>query len=63
MSAEDLLLVEGMSMNNKEQVNASHLITAARLGNRKAEAVLRTGTKNTPLFTYHVFSITTRSVL
>ncbi|XP_062864844.1 bifunctional UDP-N-acetylglucosamine 2-epimerase/N-acetylmannosamine kinase isoform X2 [Trichomycterus rosablanca] len=39
---EDLLLVEGMSVNNKEQVNASHLITAARLGNSKAEAVLRT---------------------
>ncbi|XP_072526329.1 bifunctional UDP-N-acetylglucosamine 2-epimerase/N-acetylmannosamine kinase isoform X2 [Salminus brasiliensis] len=39
---EDLLLVEGMSVNNKEQVNAVHLINAARLGNRKAEAVLHT---------------------
>ncbi|KAM9449468.1 bifunctional UDP-N-acetylglucosamine 2-epimerase/N-acetylmannosamine kinase isoform 2-T2 [Clarias gariepinus] len=39
---EDLLLVPGMSVNNKEQVNASHLIQAARHGNSKAEAVLRT---------------------
>ncbi|XP_060771876.1 bifunctional UDP-N-acetylglucosamine 2-epimerase/N-acetylmannosamine kinase-like [Neoarius graeffei] len=39
---EDMLLVEGMSLNNKEQVNASHLIQAARLGNSKAEGVLRT---------------------
>ncbi|TSN95671.1 Bifunctional UDP-N-acetylglucosamine 2-epimerase/N-acetylmannosamine kinase [Bagarius yarrelli] len=39
---EDLLLVEGMSLNNKEQVNASHLVQAARLGNSKAEGVLRT---------------------
>ncbi|KAB5518632.1 hypothetical protein PHYPO_G00168210 [Pangasianodon hypophthalmus] len=39
---EDLLVVEGMSLNNKEQVNASHLVQAARLGNSKAEGVLRT---------------------
>ncbi|TRY85740.1 hypothetical protein DNTS_031921, partial [Danionella cerebrum] len=39
---EDLLLVEGMSLNNKEQVNATHLITAAHLGNSKAESVLHT---------------------
>ncbi|KAK3507702.1 hypothetical protein QTP70_034716 [Hemibagrus guttatus] len=39
---EDLLLMEGMSVNNKEQVNASHLVQAARLGNRKAEGVLQT---------------------
>ncbi|XP_066517157.1 bifunctional UDP-N-acetylglucosamine 2-epimerase/N-acetylmannosamine kinase isoform X2 [Hoplias malabaricus] len=39
---EDMLLVEGMSVNNKEQVNAIHLINAARLGNSKAEAVLHT---------------------
>ncbi|KAG7313818.1 hypothetical protein KOW79_022314 [Hemibagrus wyckioides] len=39
---EDLLLMEGMSVNNKEQVNASHLVQAARLGNSKAEGVLQT---------------------
>ncbi|XP_059409699.1 bifunctional UDP-N-acetylglucosamine 2-epimerase/N-acetylmannosamine kinase-like isoform X2 [Carassius carassius] len=39
---EDLLLVEGMTVNNKEQVNAIHLIDAARLGNSKAESVLHT---------------------
>ncbi|XP_068070512.1 bifunctional UDP-N-acetylglucosamine 2-epimerase/N-acetylmannosamine kinase isoform X2 [Danio rerio] len=39
---EDLLLVEGMTLNNKEQVNAIHLINAARLGNSKAETVLHT---------------------
>ncbi|XP_026990482.1 bifunctional UDP-N-acetylglucosamine 2-epimerase/N-acetylmannosamine kinase isoform X1 [Tachysurus fulvidraco] len=39
---EDLLLMEGMSVKNKEQVNASHLVQAARLGNSKAEGVLRT---------------------
>uniref|UniRef100_A0A3B4CVD2 Bifunctional UDP-N-acetylglucosamine 2-epimerase/N-acetylmannosamine kinase n=1 Tax=Pygocentrus nattereri TaxID=42514 RepID=A0A3B4CVD2_PYGNA len=39
---EDLLLLDGMSVNNKEQVNAVHLINAARLGNRKAEGVLHT---------------------
>uniref|UniRef100_A0A671RGX4 Bifunctional UDP-N-acetylglucosamine 2-epimerase/N-acetylmannosamine kinase-like n=1 Tax=Sinocyclocheilus anshuiensis TaxID=1608454 RepID=A0A671RGX4_9TELE len=40
---EDLLLVEGMTVNNKEQVNAIHLINAARLGNSKAESILHTG--------------------
>uniref|UniRef100_A0A671KFK0 Bifunctional UDP-N-acetylglucosamine 2-epimerase/N-acetylmannosamine kinase n=1 Tax=Sinocyclocheilus anshuiensis TaxID=1608454 RepID=A0A671KFK0_9TELE len=39
---EDLLLVEGMTLNNKEQVNAIHLINAAHLGNSKAESVLHT---------------------
>lgn len=39
---EDLLLVEGMTVNNKEQVNAVHLIDAACLGNSKAESVLHT---------------------
>ncbi|XP_056587351.1 bifunctional UDP-N-acetylglucosamine 2-epimerase/N-acetylmannosamine kinase isoform X2 [Triplophysa dalaica] len=39
---EDLLLVEGMSLNNKEQVNASHLINAAQNGNSEAESILRT---------------------
>ncbi|XP_056120502.1 bifunctional UDP-N-acetylglucosamine 2-epimerase/N-acetylmannosamine kinase-like [Rhinichthys klamathensis goyatoka] len=39
---EDLLLVEGMTVNNKEQVNAIHLINAARLGNSKAESALHT---------------------
>uniref|UniRef100_A0A673H000 Bifunctional UDP-N-acetylglucosamine 2-epimerase/N-acetylmannosamine kinase-like n=1 Tax=Sinocyclocheilus rhinocerous TaxID=307959 RepID=A0A673H000_9TELE len=41
-SSEDLLLVEGMTVNNKEQVNAIHLINAARLGNSKAESILHT---------------------
>lgn len=41
---EDLLLVDGMSLNNKEQVNARHLINAAQYGNSKAESVFRTGT-------------------
>lgn len=40
---EDLLLMEGMTVNNKEQVNAIHLIDAACLGNSKAESVLHTG--------------------
>lgn len=39
---EDLLLVEGMTVNNKEPVNATHLINAAHLGNSKAESVLLT---------------------
>uniref|UniRef100_A0A8C2ELR2 Bifunctional UDP-N-acetylglucosamine 2-epimerase/N-acetylmannosamine kinase n=1 Tax=Cyprinus carpio TaxID=7962 RepID=A0A8C2ELR2_CYPCA len=39
---EDLLLVEGMSVNNKEQVNAIHLLNAARLGNSKAGSILHT---------------------
>ncbi|XP_026122670.1 bifunctional UDP-N-acetylglucosamine 2-epimerase/N-acetylmannosamine kinase-like isoform X3 [Carassius auratus] len=39
---EDLLLVEGMTVNNKEQVNAVHLLDAARLGNSKAESILHT---------------------
>ncbi|XP_050969896.1 bifunctional UDP-N-acetylglucosamine 2-epimerase/N-acetylmannosamine kinase isoform X4 [Labeo rohita] len=39
---EDLLMVDGMTINNKEQVNAVHLINAARLGNSKAESVLHT---------------------
>lgn len=43
LMTEDLLLVEGMTVNNKEQVNAIHLIKAAHLGNSKAESVLHTG--------------------
>ncbi|XP_061101466.1 bifunctional UDP-N-acetylglucosamine 2-epimerase/N-acetylmannosamine kinase-like isoform X2 [Conger conger] len=39
---EDLLLVEGMSLKKEEPVSAINLINAARLGNAKAEAVLRT---------------------
>uniref|UniRef100_A0A8C9EW23 Glucosamine (UDP-N-acetyl)-2-epimerase/N-acetylmannosamine kinase n=1 Tax=Pavo cristatus TaxID=9049 RepID=A0A8C9EW23_PAVCR len=39
---EDLLLVEGMSMKNEEVVSAAHLIQAAKLGNAKAESILRT---------------------
>ncbi|XP_009082297.1 PREDICTED: bifunctional UDP-N-acetylglucosamine 2-epimerase/N-acetylmannosamine kinase isoform X2 [Acanthisitta chloris] len=39
---EDLLLVEGMSMKKEEVVSAAHLIQAAKLGNTKAESILRT---------------------
>uniref|UniRef100_A0A8C9T5U3 Glucosamine (UDP-N-acetyl)-2-epimerase/N-acetylmannosamine kinase n=1 Tax=Scleropages formosus TaxID=113540 RepID=A0A8C9T5U3_SCLFO len=39
---EDLLLVEGMSLKKDEQVTAAHLISAAHLGNSKAEAMLQT---------------------
>ncbi|KAM6289307.1 bifunctional UDP-N-acetylglucosamine 2-epimerase/N-acetylmannosamine kinase isoform 3-T3 [Aegotheles albertisi] len=39
---EDLLLVEGMSMKKEEVVSAAHLIQAAKLGNRKADSILRT---------------------
>ncbi|XP_009995872.1 PREDICTED: bifunctional UDP-N-acetylglucosamine 2-epimerase/N-acetylmannosamine kinase isoform X3 [Chaetura pelagica] len=39
---EDLLLVEGMSMKNEEVVSAAHLIQAAKLGNTKANSILRT---------------------
>ncbi|XP_024914088.1 bifunctional UDP-N-acetylglucosamine 2-epimerase/N-acetylmannosamine kinase isoform X2 [Cynoglossus semilaevis] len=37
---EDLLKVEGMDMKLSEPITAAHLITAARLGNSKADAVL-----------------------
>ncbi|XP_059192730.1 bifunctional UDP-N-acetylglucosamine 2-epimerase/N-acetylmannosamine kinase isoform X2 [Centropristis striata] len=37
---EDLLSVDGMDMKLTEPITAAHLITAARLGNSKAEAVL-----------------------
>lgn len=40
---EDLLIVEGMELKNDETVTASHLIQAAKLGNKKAESILRTG--------------------
>lgn len=43
LHAEDLLFTEGMTLNKEEPVNAVHLINAARLGNSKADAVLRTG--------------------
>ncbi|XP_009586326.1 PREDICTED: bifunctional UDP-N-acetylglucosamine 2-epimerase/N-acetylmannosamine kinase isoform X2 [Fulmarus glacialis] len=39
---EDLLLVEGMSMKKEEVVSAAHLIQAAKLGNTKADGILRT---------------------
>ncbi|XP_009873327.1 PREDICTED: bifunctional UDP-N-acetylglucosamine 2-epimerase/N-acetylmannosamine kinase isoform X2 [Apaloderma vittatum] len=39
---EDLLLVEGMSMKDDEIVSAAHLIQAAKLGNTKADSILRT---------------------
>lgn len=43
-SPEELLEVEGMvDLKKAESISAIHLINAARLGNRKAEAVLRTG--------------------
>ncbi|KAJ8382336.1 hypothetical protein SKAU_G00031140 [Synaphobranchus kaupii] len=38
----DLLIMEGLRLKSEESVNADHLISAARLGNPKAEAVLRT---------------------
>lgn len=40
---EDLLLVEGMSVPKDEAVGAPHLIQAAKLGNTKAQNILRTG--------------------
>ncbi|KAJ8247421.1 hypothetical protein GJAV_G00246200 [Gymnothorax javanicus] len=39
---EDLLFVEGMSLKKEEPVTAVDLINSARLGNAKAEAILRT---------------------
>ncbi|NP_001361726.1 bifunctional UDP-N-acetylglucosamine 2-epimerase/N-acetylmannosamine kinase isoform X2 [Pongo abelii] len=39
---EDLLLVEGMSVPKDEAVGALHLIQAAKLGNAKAQSILRT---------------------
>uniref|UniRef100_A0ABI7WWM8 UDP-N-acetylglucosamine 2-epimerase domain-containing protein n=4 Tax=Felidae TaxID=9681 RepID=A0ABI7WWM8_FELCA len=39
---EDLLLVEGMSVPKDEAVSAVHLIQAAKLGNVKAQSILRT---------------------
>ncbi|XP_058881814.1 bifunctional UDP-N-acetylglucosamine 2-epimerase/N-acetylmannosamine kinase isoform X2 [Acipenser ruthenus] len=38
---EDMLLVEGMLVKNEEPVSAVHLIQAAKLGNSKADNVLR----------------------
>ncbi|KAJ8377847.1 hypothetical protein AAFF_G00250790 [Aldrovandia affinis] len=38
----DLLMVEGLSLKSEEPVSAVHLISAARLGNPKAEAALKT---------------------
>ncbi|XP_029058309.1 bifunctional UDP-N-acetylglucosamine 2-epimerase/N-acetylmannosamine kinase isoform X3 [Monodon monoceros] len=39
---EDQLLVEGMSVPKDEAVGALHLIQAAKLGNAKAQSILRT---------------------
>ncbi|XP_006886905.1 PREDICTED: bifunctional UDP-N-acetylglucosamine 2-epimerase/N-acetylmannosamine kinase isoform X2 [Elephantulus edwardii] len=39
---EDLLLMEGMSVPKDEAVGALHLIQAAKLGNVKAQSILRT---------------------
>lgn len=43
LQTEDLLLVEGMSVKKEEVVSAAHLIQAAKLGNSKADSILRTG--------------------
>lgn len=43
LCSEDLLLVEGMSVPKDEAVSAAHLIQAAKLGNVKAQSILRTG--------------------
>lgn len=45
---EDLLLVEGMSVPKDEAVGALHLIQAAKLGNVKAQSILRTGESAVP---------------
>ncbi|XP_043422125.1 bifunctional UDP-N-acetylglucosamine 2-epimerase/N-acetylmannosamine kinase isoform X4 [Prionailurus bengalensis] len=42
LGVEDLLLVEGMSVPKDEAVSAVHLIQAAKLGNVKAQSILRT---------------------
>ncbi|KAK0145371.1 Bifunctional UDP-N-acetylglucosamine 2-epimerase/N-acetylmannosamine kinase [Merluccius polli] len=39
---EDLLKVEGLEVKKVEAVGAAHLISAARLGNSRAQAVLKT---------------------
>lgn len=41
--SEDLLKVDGSDMKLVEPITAAHLITAAKLGNTKAEAVLEKG--------------------
>lgn len=46
--SEDLLLVEGMSVPKDEAVGALHLIQAAKLGNVKAQSILRTGEPMVP---------------
>lgn len=48
VSLEDLLLVEGMSVPKDEPVGALHLIQAAKLGNVKAQNILRTGEPMVP---------------
>ncbi|XP_031415125.1 bifunctional UDP-N-acetylglucosamine 2-epimerase/N-acetylmannosamine kinase isoform X2 [Clupea harengus] len=42
LNDEDQLFTEGMALKKEEPVSAVHLINAARLGNPKADAVLRT---------------------
>ncbi|KAF7655925.1 hypothetical protein LDENG_00048260 [Lucifuga dentata] len=42
LNDEEMLMVEGMDKKLLEPITAAHLITAARLGNSKAEAVLNT---------------------
>ena len=45
---EDLLKIEGMDNKLSEPITAAHLISASRMGNSKADAVLHKGqnTKN-----------------
>lgn len=47
--SEDMLKVEGMDLKLSEPITAAHLISAARSGNSKAEAVLNKG-ERTELF-------------
>lgn len=47
--SEDMLKVEGIDMKLSEPITAGHLISAARSGNSKAEAVLNKG-ERTELF-------------
>lgn len=47
--SEDMLKVEGMDVKLSEPITAGHLISAARSGNSKAEAVLNKG-ERTELF-------------
>lgn len=39
-------------MKKEEAVSAAHLIQAAKLGNTKADSILRTGKNNSPKWSY-----------